>query len=99
MKLFFNTTNETGKDLAISQSKAKTQQDEILGIYKSKISLTASEAWKEFGSDKCPLTSIRRAITNLTTEGELYKSNDKKIGVYGKPEYEYKLLKNQMELF
>jgi hypothetical protein len=35
----------------------------------------------------CPLTSIRRAMTNLTTDGKLTKTNRYVIGIYDKPEH------------
>ena len=38
-----------------------------------------------------PLTSVRRAITNLSSDGELVKTNDKVTGIYGKPEHLWRL--------
>ena len=36
---------------------------------------------------KCPLTSIRRAMTNLSNEGKLIKTDVKIEGMYGKQEH------------
>ena len=38
-----------------------------------------------------PITSVRRAITNLTTAGELVKTNSTVTGMYGKPEHLWSL--------
>lgn len=96
---FYNTTNEKGKDLKQSEIKAEKQEQKVLQLYKSWLLLTASECWKLYGVDKCPLTSIRRAITNLSNEGKLIKTGYMKIGIYGKKEHSYRLVKTQMELF
>ncbi len=97
--MFYNTTNEKGKELKQSEIKAERQEKAVLKLYSSWLLLTASECWKMYGVDKCPLTSIRRAITNLSNEGKLIKTEYKKIGIYGKKESAYRLLKTQMELF
>mgnify|MGYP003118974616 CR=1 FL=1 len=41
---------------------------------------------------KCPLTSVRRAMTNLTTDGKLMKTNRYVIGNYDKPEHLWELI-------
>ena len=48
--------------------------------------MTPAEIWEGYGFKykNVPLTSIRRAITNLETEGLLEKTNIQKPGVYGK---------------
>jgi len=38
-----------------------------------------------------PLTSIRRAMSNLSTRGLLVKTNKQHPGLYGRPEYYWKL--------
>lgn len=38
-----------------------------------------------------PLTSIRRAITNLCKRGKLYMTDVQSPGIYGKPEYVWKI--------
>ena len=48
--------------------------------------MTASDAWKKSGlmDNNTPLTSIRRAITNLEKKGKLEKTDIQKEGMYGK---------------
>jgi hypothetical protein len=53
--------------------------------------LTASEAWKLFGEDRSPITSIRRAMSNLKRDKHLFKKDKTKIGIYGDPEHYYEL--------
>lgn len=40
---------------------------------------------------RCPITSVRRAITDLTTAGYLKKTGTMKPGEYGKPNHTWKL--------
>lgn len=37
--------------------------------------------------EKIPITSIRRAMTNLTEKGYIFKTNHQRTSLYGKPEY------------
>ena len=48
-----------------------------------------------------PLTSIRRALTNLTNAGELVKTDKQMKGMYGRPEHQWRLAPkhDQGELF
>lgn len=85
MSYFYNTTNEQGKQLDIFVQKASKQEDEILVLMQRYKKLSPSDVSKYFKN--YPLTSIRRALTNLTKKGKLIKTDEKKIGIYGKPEY------------
>lgn len=87
---YYNTTRLTGKELQDSTDKAVTQEDKVLIYFEhSKDLITPSEVWNAiFDTNLTPLTSVRRAITNLTKEEKLLKmDNTKKEGIYGKPEY------------
>ena len=89
---YYNTTNLTGTELDDSHEKSQRQEYIVLGIFQRHKELTASDAWSYYTARKrAPLTSIRRSITNLTTDGHLKKTDRQKIGMYGKPEYIYKL--------
>ncbi len=93
----YNTTNETGETLKTFETQAKTQQIAVLAVYLfHKTSLRPSVVHRIIygnGLDfyKTPITSTRRAITNLTNEGKLIKTDKKAIGLYGRPEYYWKL--------
>ena len=94
MKHYFNTTNLVNTELREAVKNATKQEDEILIIFKHNKILTASQAWLIYSKfhPNCPLTSIRRAITNLMNNGDLVKTTTNKIGIFNKPEYYYKLI-------
>ena len=74
MKEFYNTTNEIGTQLQIFTDKAITQEDKIMVIFKQYYRLTAYECYQYYllkHEVNTPLTSIRRAITNLTNKDKL----------------------------
>jgi hypothetical protein len=92
MKTHFNTTNESGQTLLSFNQKAMTQQEIIFSTFKRQHAhiLTPSMIWKLTGQ-RWPITSIRRAITNLTEDGKLIKTEQKHKGLYDRPEYAWKL--------
>jgi hypothetical protein len=86
---YFNTTNKSGEDLAKEKKNCATQEINIAKIFLRYRRLSPSEVMKIYHREfaEVPLTSIRRAITNLTNDGALVKTKNKKMGLYGKPEY------------
>jgi len=94
METYFNTTNLVGNDLRSAIDKTKSQSVIILQIFKHKKRLTASELWGFYSAIKghTPITSCRRAITNLKNDGKLAKTIDSKIGMYGAKEYYYSVV-------
>ena len=94
MKEFYNSTNESGEQLELFTKKASTQEEKIMIIFKEKYRLTAYQCYSFYKlrhEGNTPITSIRRAITNLTSKGKLDMTNDKQIGGYGRDNYYYKL--------
>ena len=49
-------------------------------------------------SNKWPITSIRRAMTNLTDDGMIVKTQETVKGVYGKNEHLWSLPEKTLEL-
>lgn len=90
---YYNTTHLLGKELKDSIDKASNQEAKILIYFEHKKEpLTPSDVWKVlFNTDQTPLTSVRRAITDLTKEDKLIKTEEFKEGMFGKPEYYWKL--------
>ena len=87
---YYNTNKERGNELINSNDKAKSQEEAILKIFNIKDRLSASEAWAIYDNKgNTPITSIRRAITNLYNDGKLFKTNERIIGIYGKKEHIY----------
>jgi hypothetical protein len=100
---YFNTTNESGTTLKNNVAKAKSQEEKIFKLFqldfeywsKNKnpyIGLTPVDLLDFF--PKYPITSIRRSLTNLTKQGKLIKTDEKRIGMYGRSEYVLKLNEN-----
>ena len=98
---YYNTTNEKGEALNKAWTKTDSQKNFIYELFVQCKALTASECWKLYPDSidyQTPLTSIRRAMTDLTIEGKLIKTDIKKQGIYNRPEYVYSI-KEQLKLF
>ena len=89
---YYNTNKETGETLEKSEVKTKSQEAIIMNYveiayYGNDLVLyMAPHALKSSIKDfqNVPLTSIRRAITNLEKIGMLKKTNRMVRGTYGK---------------
>jgi hypothetical protein len=89
---YHNTTNQTGKQLDIFSVAAKSQDELILTFARKVCFFSPSHLHKHLIKTQqieanTPLTSIRRAITNLTKKGKLMKTEEQVKSVYNKPEY------------
>lgn len=88
---FYNTTHEVNPDLARHRQAATKQDDLVLDFYRRRAGelFTPSEVWQRagFAAQDVPLTSVRRAITNLTDEGRLVKTTVRRIGFYSHNEF------------
>jgi len=87
---YFNTTHEPVQVLKESRRKAAKQEELVLAFFKSNPNKAYTppeimEAMRMRGK-VCPLTSWRRAITNLEQSGELIKVGQRN-GMYGKRNY------------
>ena len=102
MNSYHNTTQLKGKELVKAERNAESQEMRLLKWFKYYRTLTASQAHTLF-PDRIPLTSIRRAMTNLMNEGFIEKTEEQREGIYGKPEYVYKIKlpveEKQLKLF
>jgi transcription initiation factor IIE alpha subunit len=87
--MYYNTTNEEGDVLTKCREKALTQDDVILNVFKKVKDATPFEVWEAIyktGVDY-PITSIRRSINSLTNQDHIVKTNKKRDGKHGKPNY------------
>ena len=95
---FHNTINLSGPELRSAQSSAKSQEAEILKLFRQGWqTFTPSEILRQFDRQldtNVPITSIRRGITNLTTQGFLVKLDDTRRGPLGKPEHLWALVQS-----
>jgi hypothetical protein len=83
---YYNTNNESGEVLKNSEIQAKNQEFLILNYFvKNPCScLTPFEVQERLGLKGVPITSIRRALTNLTNNHKLLKSVQMRKGIFGK---------------
>jgi len=93
MKSYHNTTDSSGQTLIEYNQKAETQEQKILQFFQENRGsfFTPSEIHEYTYSRNTPLTSIRRAISNLTRQGFLIKTTEQRQGYYDRPEYIWRL--------
>ena len=90
--MYYNTNDETGSELSRSRSNANTQEKIILELFQGSPNLMFSPFdVLELTDLNAPITSIRRALTDLTSKGKLVKSSIMKMGPYGKQVHCWKL--------
>ena len=94
---FHNTTNEKPHVVDLYETKARSQDEEVLALMK-RLSGPASPSEVHAYFPLYPITSIRRAMTNLTSDGKLEKLDRKIKGPYGRPEYLWRVPKGQLRL-
>ena len=89
---YFNTNLEEGVTLHRSRRKARNQEEVIFDFFNknSTQEFTPFEVQTKLNL-MCPITSVRRAISNLTKEHKLEKSTVQKRGKYGKLNHTWKL--------
>ena len=92
---YFNTTHLSGTELKAAKDQTGLQNSRVLAIYHVRGELTPVECWEFYCRQypACPLTSIRRAINSLTGLNLLQKLETKKMGMYGKKNYVWRIVK------
>jgi Fe2+ or Zn2+ uptake regulation protein len=90
---FHNTTSLSGDNLKQRQIRAGSQNEAILKYFRSHLysNFTAYELWQIMRLPMTPITSIRRALTDLTKLGYLLKTDIKRLGEYGELTFAWKL--------
>ena len=86
---YYNTTSQKGEQLKVAWKKTESQDNKVMEYFNIHNKATPSEVWLHFNRHEgnVPITSIRRSITNLTSYNMLSKTENKKEGIYGRPEY------------
>lgn len=85
----YNTTNEQGQLLMEFQRKAANQDAAVVECLKELGKASASEVlqWLQAKTRMTwIITSVRRSLHNVAV-----KTDEKVMGMYGRPEYRYKL--------
>jgi predicted ArsR family transcriptional regulator len=89
---YYNTTNVNGQDLRDYRARAKSQEELILVHFQTRGGeWSPSQILQRVFTDGTPITSVRRAMTNLTDQGYLFKTGHKCRGMFGRPEYLWRL--------
>ena len=91
---YYNTTILQGLDLFEAADRAATQEQIVLTLLYKNRKLSASEIFRLFPRRNTPITSIRRALTDLEKQGFAEKTSEKRTGLYGRPEYVYRITGN-----
>jgi hypothetical protein len=97
--MFYNTTQVLGDELKHCRANVMRQDDIVLAYFRQGGDHTPSEVWQSGILDNAPLTSVRRAITNLTDMGKLEKTTRQRRGIYGKPEFVWRLPATQLDMW
>ncbi len=96
---YYDTTrirqNSDKKEYELSVTNNKRQEDAILNIAHSmSLGFSPSQMLRKLENDGrlIPITSVRRAISDLTRDGKLVKTDKQVIGMYGRKEYVWRLV-------
>ena len=90
---YYNTTNESGPQLAAFKQEAQTQDQAIYEVFKSGAKLIPFEVQtilSKKGID-WPVTSIRRSINTLAEEGLIENTGERRLGKYGRNNYVWQI--------
>ena len=90
---YFNTTGAQGALLKAHERQAKSQEELILEYFKTRpgMEYSPSQVRKYLNLTGAPLTSIRRAMSNLTEQRTLRKTDRQVKGPYGRREHTWTL--------
>lgn len=83
LNFFHNTIGLLPSEKAEREVKAINQTEKVLRYFKQHrfSEFTPAQVWMAFGQ-QYPITSIRRAISDLTKAGDLIKTETKRKGVF-----------------
>jgi len=88
---FYETIYQTDSALKESKKKTSKQEDLIFALFqKRNRPLSPSMVLSQSGLN-CPITSIRRAMTDLCKAGRIVKTDRQIKGMYGKAEHLWEL--------
>ena len=97
--MYYNTTNIEDKQLTLFDQLATKQEHQVYEAMKllGKASPSLIHRVLELNHrKKYPITSVRRAIHDLTDSGKLIKTNEQITGDWGRPESVWMVNVNQM---
>lgn len=98
---FFNTPNLRGPDLTAANEHNADQNEKVLAVFRrvgKSLTPCQVEAALKAQGELILLGSVRRAITTLTRRGELRKTDERRMGLYGIPNYCWELNDREREI-
>ena len=89
---YYNTTTLSGRELRQYETAAAGQESDVLALFQTypDRDFSPDDVHQRVLQD-APITSVRRAMTNLTTRGLLVKTERKTLGRYGRPAHLWRL--------
>lgn len=83
---YFNTTGLQNPELNECREKAQSQTEAVLRFFQRHegANFSAWEVWKYMKLKNVPITSIRRALTDLEKAGKIVETGNLRIGQYGR---------------
>ena len=89
---YHNTLAHEGDKLRNYEQKALSQDERILAVFTdwNIVDFTPSEM-RRYALTGSPLTSVRRSMNTLTKQGKLIKTDEQRMGPYGRPETVWRL--------
>lgn len=90
IKGFFNTIGEVGETLKESKANANKQESRILELMTEPCTPFEVHRLYCLKYPEVPITSIRRAMSNMSSKGLLEKTDQKKTEKYGKSNFVWK---------
>ena len=88
---FYNTNKESGEELLKSSKKSSRQKIVIYDLFLLVNEPMSPSMVYTALNQKWPITSVRRAMTDLTDDGLLNKTEETATGLYGKKEHLWSL--------
>lgn len=90
---FFNTTNLKGAELQQAQEASATIKAAVAGLFQDGLALSPWQALALIGNigKRGTINGVRTAITTLTDEGLLEKTDEMRKGPYGRSEHVWSL--------
>jgi hypothetical protein len=91
---YYNTLNTGGQNLLNAIENAKKQEDRIMVIMQAKRrKMTPSEVHGVYIAwfSNTPIWSLRRAMTNLSNDGRLEKTDERVPSPYNSKEHKWQL--------
>ena len=88
---YHNTLAHEGDQLRDYEQKAMTQDDRILNFFDGNRTGYTPSVVQKHALPNAPLTSVRRSMNTLTKQGKLIKTDEQRMGPYGRPETVWRL--------